>query len=105
MAEIDTDAARLALAAIAEIDPDRPLAERYREEQALRVATFTDLDLPTARRVVEVAYHSATLSELLVRVAVSGAGAEIGATFRQLRTALGGLASGSASGSGDDDRH
>src|SRR3954447_8741523 len=54
MAEINTDAAQLALAAVAEFDGSAPIADRYREEQALRVATFTDLDLPTARRVVEV---------------------------------------------------
>jgi hypothetical protein len=88
MAEINTDAVKLALAAAAEIDGDVPIADRYREAQALRVATFTDLDLPTARRVVELAYYSTTLSELLVRVSVVGAGREIGATLRQLRGAL-----------------
>ena len=91
MAEIDTDAARLALAAVAETDGQEPLPDRYREEQALRVATFTDLDLPTARRVVETTYHAATLSELLLKVSVVGTGAEIRATWRQLRSALQGL--------------
>jgi hypothetical protein len=88
---VDTDAAKLALAAIAELDGDEPLADPYREGQALRVATFTDLDLPTARRVVEVTYHATTLSELLMRVTVSGAGAEIGAALRQLRSAFQGF--------------
>lgn len=88
MGEHDTDAAKLALAAIAEVDGERPLGDRYREEQALRVATFTDLDLPTARRLVEVTYHATTLSELLVRVTVVGAGAEVAATFRELKRAL-----------------
>ena len=88
MAEIDTDAARLALAAIAEVVGDQPLADGYREQQALRVATFTDLDLPTARRVVEVTYQATTLTELLVRVSLVDTGRQIAATVRQLRTAL-----------------
>jgi hypothetical protein len=88
MGEFNTDPARLALAAIAEIDGDHPLSDRYREEQALRVATFTDLDLSTARRVVEVTYHATTLSELLVRVTVMGAGSEIAAAFRELKRAI-----------------
>jgi hypothetical protein len=96
MAETNTDAARLALAAIAEIDGEQPLADRFREQQALRVATFTDLDLPTARRVVEVTYHAATLSELLVRVGLQGAGSEVAAVFRQVRSAIQGLAGGAA---------
>jgi hypothetical protein len=87
-ADVNTDAARLALAAIAEADGVEPLTDRYREEQALRVATFTDLELDAARRVVEITYHATTLSELMMRVTVMGAGAEIGATFRQLRQAL-----------------
>jgi hypothetical protein len=99
MAEIDTDAARLALAAIAEVDGDAPISDRYREEQALRVATFTDLDLATARRVVEVTYHATTLSELMMRVQVVGAGAEIAATFRQLKRAFQG--SGPPAGTGN----
>jgi hypothetical protein len=85
MAEHDTDAARLALAAIAEVDGETPLVDRYREEQALRVATFTDLDLPTARRVVEVAYHSTTLSELLVRVSLAGTRSQVNSVVRRLR--------------------
>jgi hypothetical protein len=94
MAENDTDAARLALAAIAEVDGAEPLSDPFREQQALRVATFTDLDLPTARRVVEVAYHATTLSELLVRVAVTDAGSQVAATFRQLRGAIQGFTGG-----------
>jgi hypothetical protein len=92
MGDINTDAAVLALAAIAETDGSEPIADHYREEQALRVATFTDLDLPTARRVVEIVYHSTTLGQLLMNVAVAGAGSEIAATFRQLKRALHGLA-------------
>jgi hypothetical protein len=101
MAEINTDAAQLALAAVAEFDGNEPIAGRYREEQALRVATFTDLDLPTARRVVEVTYHATTLSELLVRVAVAGTGAQISSTFRQLRNAIQGFPMPGEPGPGD----
>ena len=94
MAEIDTDAARLALAAIGEADGVQPLADRYREEQALRLATFTDLDLPTARRVVETTYHATTLSELMLRLSVVSTGSEISATLRQLKRALQGFGGG-----------
>ena len=90
MGDIDADRARLALAAIAETDGVGPLTDAYREQQALRLATFTDLDLPTARRVVETTFHATTLSELMVRITVEGARSEIAATFRQLRRALGG---------------
>jgi hypothetical protein len=92
MAEINTDAARVALAAIGEVDGLEPLADRYREEQALRLATFTDLDLPTARRVVETTFHSTTLSELMIKLSLVGAQSEISATLRQLRRAFQGRA-------------
>jgi len=88
MKEPDTDAARLALAAIAEATGEEPLADRYREDQALRLATFSDLDLPTARRVVETTYHATTLGRLMVAVNAIGAGTEVAATLRQLRQAF-----------------
>jgi len=91
MIEPETDAARLALAAIAESTGDEPLPDRYRENQALRLATFSDLDLPTARRVVEVTYHATTLGQLLVKVNAIGAGAEAAATFRRVESALRGF--------------
>jgi len=80
MKEPDTDAARLALAAIAEATGEEPLADRYREDQALR--------LPTARRVVETTYHATTLGRLMVAVNAIGAGTEVAATLRQLRQAF-----------------
>ena len=85
MSEIDADAAKLALAVIAEITGEEPLTDPYREELALRAATFADLDVPTARRVVEIARQATTLGELLVRVQVAGTGAELSADFRQLK--------------------
>jgi hypothetical protein len=88
MAEPSTDRARLALAAIAETTGEEPIADRYREDQALRMATFTDLDLPTARRVVEVTYHATTLGELMIRMQAMGATSEVAATFRELSRTL-----------------
>jgi hypothetical protein len=100
MAEITTDAARLALAAIAETDGEEPIADRFREEQALRVATFTDLDLPTARRAVQTAYYAATLADLLVRVNAVGTGHEIATALRNLKRTIQGLPG--FGGPGDD---
>lgn len=91
MSEIDADAAKLALAAIAEVTGEEPLADAYLEDLALRAATFADLDVPTARRVVEIARQAPVLAELLVRVQVAGTGAEVSAAFRQIRRRLQGL--------------
>jgi hypothetical protein len=101
MAEINSDAAALALAAIGEIDGTQPLADRFREEQALRVATFTDLELPTARRVVETAYHATTLADLLIRVNAVGTGREITAALRNLKRTIQGLPGFSRGPDGD----